>query len=181
MRHNLGQSAKRPASHPGTYRDNTPRRGIHYRHLRCEQLEARRLLSIGPGPDLPEMSLVDPSTSSLSGLTTSYQLDGDGADSSGGGQAVVIQTVPVGNPGNADDIHGDGYGYHNIEDRLFNEFTEADCIVYGHTHAPACHRVGHILFINPGSFNLVGNKGTYAILEIDEEMRGTIMQIPEAP
>ena len=78
-------------------------------------------------------------------------------------------------------IHGDGYSYHDIEDRLFNEFTEADCIVYGHTHAPACHRVGHILFINPGSFNLVGNRGTYAILEIDEEMRGTIMQIQEAP
>ena len=77
--------------------------------------------------------------------------------------------------------HGNGYGYHDIEDRLFNEFTEADCIVYGHTHAPVCHRVGHILFINPGSFNLAGNRGTYAILEIDKEMRGKIMQIPEAP
>jgi putative phosphoesterase len=77
--------------------------------------------------------------------------------------------------------NGYGYGYHDIEDRLFNEFTEADCIVYGHTHTPVCHRVGHILFINPGSFNLAGNKGTYAILEIDEEMRGKIMPIPEAP
>ena len=77
--------------------------------------------------------------------------------------------------------NGYGYGYHDIEDQLFNEFTEADCIVYGHTHTPVCHRVGHILFINPGSFNMVGNRGTYAILEIDKEMRGTILPIPEAP
>jgi putative phosphoesterase len=76
--------------------------------------------------------------------------------------------------------NGYGYGYHDIEDRLFNEFTEADCIVYGHTHAPVCHLVGHILFINPGSFNLAGSRGTYAILEIDKEMRGTILQISEA-
>ena len=115
MRPTLSQTAKRPASHPGTYRDNTPRRGIHYRHLRCEQLEARRLLSIGPGPDLPEMSLVDPSTSSSSGLTTSYQLDGDGADSSGGGQAVVIQTVPVGNPGNPNDTRYGTPGYGGVD------------------------------------------------------------------
>ena len=77
--------------------------------------------------------------------------------------------------------HGHSYGYHDIEDRLFNEFTEADCIVYGHTHSPVCHQVGSILFINPGSFNLAGNRGTYAILDIDKEIHGTIMQIPETP
>ena len=76
--------------------------------------------------------------------------------------------------------HGDSFGYYDIEDRLFNEFTEADCIVYGHTHTPVCHRIGNILFINPGSFNLTGNSGTYAVLDIDREMHGTILQIPEA-
>lgn len=74
--------------------------------------------------------------------------------------------------------HGYGYGYHDIEDHLFSKFAEADCIVYGHTHAAVCHRLGHLLFINPGSF---GNSGTYAVLEIDRELRGWIKQIPELP
>ena len=72
--------------------------------------------------------------------------------------------------------HGNGYGYHTIEDRLFSEFAEADCIVYGHTHSAVCHRLGNILFINPGSF---GSSGTYAILEIDNELHGQIKQIPD--
>ena len=74
--------------------------------------------------------------------------------------------------------HGYGYGYHDIEDRLFSEFAEADCIVYGHTHKAVCHQLSHILFINPGSF---GKAGTYAILEIDSELHGHIKQVPETP
>lgn len=74
--------------------------------------------------------------------------------------------------------HGYGYGYHDIEDQLFNKFAEADCIVYGHTHSAVCHQLGHILFINPGSF---GNAGTFAILEIDHELHGQIKQIPDIP
>jgi len=79
--------------------------------------------------------------------------------------------------------HGHTFGYHDLEDRLFTQFAEADCIVYGHTHKSACHRVGHILFINPGSFRAsgrFGSPGTYAILEIDDQPRGKILQIPEA-
>lgn len=81
-------------------------------------------------------------------------------------------------------IHGYGYGYQNIEDRLFNDFAEADCIVYGHTHTAVCHRLGHILFINPGSFRATApfeSPGTYAILEIDQELHGQIKQIPAIP
>jgi hypothetical protein len=77
--------------------------------------------------------------------------------------------------------HGYGYGYHDLEERLFHEFAEADCIVYGHTHVAACHRLGHILFINPGSFTLAGRAGapgTYAILEIDQALRGRIKELP---
>jgi hypothetical protein len=77
--------------------------------------------------------------------------------------------------------HGYGYGYHDLEGRLFNEFAEADCIVYGHTHVAACHRLGPILFINPGSFALTGGAGapgTFAILEVDHELRGRIEPMP---
>ena len=78
--------------------------------------------------------------------------------------------------------HGHSYGYHNIEDRLFTEFAEADCIVYGHTHSPVCHETGGILFINPGSFTMSGRfgaSGTYAILEIDKELHGQIHKVPD--
>ncbi|MEN8142566.1 MAG: YfcE family phosphodiesterase [Thermodesulfobacteriota bacterium] len=78
--------------------------------------------------------------------------------------------------------HGHSYGYQNIEDRLFTEFAEADCIVYGHTHSPVCHKSGGILFINPGSFNMAGrfgSPGTYAILEIDQELHAQIHQVPD--
>lgn len=74
--------------------------------------------------------------------------------------------------------HGYGYGYQGIEERLFSDYAEADCIVYGHTHSPICHRLGHILFINPGSFT---NSGTYAILEVDDHLHGQIRQIPAQP
>jgi hypothetical protein len=80
--------------------------------------------------------------------------------------------------------HGSGYGYHDIEAHLFNEFPEADCIVYGHTHSAVCHRFGHLLFINPGSFKATGffgSPGTYAILEIDSELHGRIRQLPVMP
>lgn len=63
MRPYLSRTRERSTSRLGTYRDNTPRRGIHHRHLRGEQLEARQLLSIGPRPNLSAMSLIDPSTS----------------------------------------------------------------------------------------------------------------------
>ncbi|MDT8335416.1 MAG: YfcE family phosphodiesterase [Desulfurivibrionaceae bacterium] len=78
--------------------------------------------------------------------------------------------------------HGHHFGCHGLEDRLFSQFAEADCIVYGHTHQAVCHRVGHILLINPGSFRSTGRfgtPGTYAILEIDDRLHGRIMPVPE--
>lgn len=66
--------------------------------------------------------------------------------------------------------HGAG-PRHNIEERMWSRFPEADCIIYGHTHQPACHRVGDILFINPGSFQIstpYGTPASYAILTVDD-------------
>jgi len=78
-------------------------------------------------------------------------------------------------------IHRVGNSY-DFEDQLVHEFDRADCIVYGHTHRPACFERGGILFINPGSFvptSRFGSPGTYAILEIAEDrLRATIHEVP---
>lgn len=58
-----------------------------------------------------------------------------------------------------------------IEERVFAQFPEADCIVFGHTHQPVCRKFGGTLLINPGSFagtGRYGATGTYALLTIDE-------------
>jgi len=75
--------------------------------------------------------------------------------------------------------HGAGGPAYNIEERLWNALGPVDCIVYGHTHEPVCHRAGPVLFINPGRFASQPGygPGTYALLEVDHELRGTIHAI----
>lgn len=81
--------------------------------------------------------------------------------------------------------HGYGYGYAlDLEDSLLTAFAPVDCIVYGHTHRPVCHKIGGVLFINPGSFSPSGRygaPGTYAILEIGKELNGYILEVPRNP
>lgn len=78
--------------------------------------------------------------------------------------------------------HGAG-PRHNIEERMFNRFPEADCIIYGHTHTPACHTIGTTLILNPGSFlgtGTYGSPGTYGLLVIDEHgLHGSIHSLPQ--
>jgi len=69
-------------------------------------------------------------------------------------------------------FHGAWGPRHTVEERAWAMFPLADCIIYGHTHHAVCHRIGKILFINPGSFQGTGQfgaPGTYAILDIDEQ------------
>ncbi|GBE12540.1 phosphodiesterase YfcE [bacterium BMS3Bbin14] len=76
--------------------------------------------------------------------------------------------------------HGSQLG-RDIEGALLALFPAADCIVYGHTHRPVCHSYGGTLVINPGSFRGTGRfgaPGTYAILEIDDRLRGSIHEVP---
>lgn len=74
-------------------------------------------------------------------------------------------------------IHRLGPG-RDFEDRLIEVFPEADCIVYGHTHIPVCHRTGGILYINPGSFTGSRmNFGSYAILEVGETLKAQMFQL----
>ena len=78
--------------------------------------------------------------------------------------------------------HGAG-NRSNIENRLFERFYDADCIIYGHTHKAVNHRIGKTLFINPGSFfgtGPYGSSGTYAILELDTDfMEATLHEVKE--
>jgi len=77
--------------------------------------------------------------------------------------------------------HGAG-PRHNIEERVFERFPEASCIIYGHSHIPVCHTIGKTLFINPGSFQGTGRygaTGTYAILQINHKgLTGAIHSLP---
>jgi putative phosphoesterase len=77
-------------------------------------------------------------------------------------------------------IHRVGRSY-DFEELLLDEFPEADCIVYGHTHRPVCHRLGGTLLINPGSFSGTspyGSPGTYAILEAGDQLVGRLHKVP---
>ncbi|MGV1100410.1 metallophosphoesterase family protein [Thiovibrio sp. JS02] len=76
-------------------------------------------------------------------------------------------------------IHRLGNTY-DFEERLIEIFPQADCIVYGHTHKPVCHRLGGVLYINPGSFTgtgYYGAGGTFAILEVGETLQARIYQL----
>jgi putative phosphoesterase len=80
-------------------------------------------------------------------------------------------------------IHGAGLGL-DIESSLWDVFPEADCVIYGHTHRPACHRTGGRLVINPGSFQATsryGAPGTYALLEISDRLQAEIHEVPQFP
>jgi putative phosphoesterase len=69
----------------------------------------------------------------------------------------------------------------DIESNLWNIFPEVDCMIYGHTHRPVCHRQGGVLIINPGIFKSTGRygaPGTYAILEAGEVLSAAIHEVP---
>jgi hypothetical protein len=77
-------------------------------------------------------------------------------------------------------IHNTGYAY-DFEDQLALEFDTVDCIVYGHTHRPICHKSGGILYINPGSFQSTGRfgaPGTFAILEAGTKLSASLYKVP---
>ncbi len=79
--------------------------------------------------------------------------------------------------------HGAGLG-HDIEAALWDLFPDVDCVIYGHTHRPVCHRQAGRLVINPGSFQATGRwgaPGTYAILEAGDTLTGAIAEVPCRP
>jgi hypothetical protein len=75
-------------------------------------------------------------------------------------------------------IHGWGSPV-DIEERISAGFKDVNCIVYGHTHKPANHKKGDVLFFNPGSAveRYVASSRTIGILEIDKGIKGRIINI----
>lgn len=75
-------------------------------------------------------------------------------------------------------IHGWG-SPSGIEEKISAGFPNVDCIVYGHTHKPANHKKGNILFFNPGSAvdRYIGSSRTIGILEIDKDIEGRIINL----
>jgi putative phosphoesterase len=79
-------------------------------------------------------------------------------------------------------IHGWGAKY-DLEERVLRAFSgeQVDCIVYGHSHQPACHVVNGILLFNPGSPTDRRNAPFHSlgILTIGEEIEGEIIALDE--
>lgn len=73
--------------------DLSPRRNHQHRRLHCEPLEDRRMLSIGPYPELPGMVLVDPVENQFAGQIVYLDFDGaEGVDYNG---PVVVEDIDI--------------------------------------------------------------------------------------
>jgi putative phosphoesterase len=77
-------------------------------------------------------------------------------------------------------IHGWG-SPEGIEERALAEFSSVslDCLVYGHSHRPVCHRRDGVLFFNPGSATDRRSMSYHSVglLEIGREIQGTIVRL----
>jgi putative phosphoesterase len=77
-------------------------------------------------------------------------------------------------------IHGWGPP-EGIEDRVCREFDDValDCLVYGHSHRPACHHRDGLLLFNPGSATDRRDTEYHSVglLELDETIRGTVIRL----
>ena len=75
-------------------------------------------------------------------------------------------------------IHGWG-SKEGLEDRISNEFSDVDIIVYGHSHSAANHEKDGVLFFNPGVAIGYSMSGPHSIgiLEINDVVKGKIVDI----
>ncbi|MBN2467306.1 MAG: metallophosphoesterase family protein [Deltaproteobacteria bacterium] len=75
-------------------------------------------------------------------------------------------------------IHGWGNA-RDLETRLRKEFTDIDCLVYGHSHTPANHVSAGVLFFNPGSptDSHFAPRSTVGVLEVTDAITGTIIDV----
>jgi putative phosphoesterase len=75
-------------------------------------------------------------------------------------------------------VHGWGVPA-GIEERILAKTGKLDCIVYGHTHNPACHESDGVLFFNPGSptDKRFAAHRSIGILEIDKDIAGRIINL----
>jgi putative phosphoesterase len=75
-------------------------------------------------------------------------------------------------------MHGWGNA-DNLEEKIYQLLKPVDCVIYGHTHCPVNKIKNGILFFNPGSAfdKRYARENTLGILDIGDEIRGTIVEI----
>ena len=75
-------------------------------------------------------------------------------------------------------IHGWGAPW-GIEEKILATIGNLDCIVYGHTHKPVCHKNAGVLFFNPGSptDRRFAAHRSIGILEIDKGIVGRVINL----
>ena len=77
-------------------------------------------------------------------------------------------------------IHGWGSSGGLVK-RAYAEFSSVslDCLVYGHSHRPACYRHDGVLFFNPGSATDRRSMAYHSVglLEIGDDIQGTIIRL----
>jgi putative phosphoesterase len=74
-------------------------------------------------------------------------------------------------------IHGWGPPL-GLAARVAGEFTNVDCIVFGHSHRPMNARKNGVLFFNPGSVGrgIIGS-GSVGLITVDQQIRGEIIKL----
>jgi putative phosphoesterase len=76
-------------------------------------------------------------------------------------------------------FHGLGTPF-DLPERVYRKFDEKpDVIVFGHSHDPCHKKIDEVLLFNPGSLagNVFSQKGSYGILNIEDEVWGEIVYI----
>ena len=75
-------------------------------------------------------------------------------------------------------IHGWGPSA-GLEDRIADEFTDVDAVVYGHSHMAANHLRDGVLYFNPGTATGYSSSGIHSIgvLELGDTISGRIIPL----
>ena len=74
-------------------------------------------------------------------------------------------------------VHGWG-SPSGLAQRVRQEFTDVDCVVFGHSHTPFNQKMGGMLMFNPGSASSgPRGSGTVGILTLDKDITGRILEI----
>jgi len=63
---------------------------------------------------------------------------------------------------------------------MATQLPEAEIIVFGHFHAPVIKHWNDLLFINPGAVAPSRGRSTFALLDLDPEVRVQIIDLPAA-
>lgn len=70
-------------------------------------------------------------------------------------------------------VHGKGPAF-GVEHLVTGEFTDADIVVFGHSHIPRWVRKGRVYLVNPGSYR---TSKTMGILELGDDVSFRFLEV----